>query len=515
MDGIRTWIEAEGSGHWFFVAFPVVLICLLIWFKGRRVRFLIPSLIISIVIINPWFYRAWDNLGLYAYWRILWIVPVVPVVAGLVPSLTERIEKTWVKSIVAVAGVGMVMLGGTFIYNGAGGSFVEAANATKLPDYVVQIADRLLELDVHPRIIAQEPLGVYLRQYSGQIDSLYGRDLSGYIIAPNSIARTVQNELNNGEVKSIAQYMLDECFDYLIYNGYAGEDFELVDSVSGFGIYKAMGIPRVINERNELGQVLSTTTVDENCKLINNSIGYSTIHREYDSYNNVTLEWRTNSDGELVEYPGGHTYIYQQWKGYGKLLSRSYLDEDRDMMTRNDGYAKVSWTTDQTGTESIHFYSIDGEEKKIDRLNLAKDIEVGSDGWSDWMTPEPNTENYCFSIGTTNLGIKNQTDSYTITVAIEFKDVKAGAGFLFAAQGATDGKWNIGNVWDGSLVWLYDAPTDGIYQYSCVRELSEAMAKVSTFELGFRCDNWTSGSFRVRDLKIEKGTKVTKWSPGV
>ena len=215
MDGIRTWIEAEGSGHWFFVAFPVVLICLLIWFKGRRVRFLIPSLIMSIVIINPWFYRAWDKLGLYAYWRILWIVPVVPVVAGLVSSLTERIEKTWVKSIVAVAGVGMVMLGGTFIYNGAGGSFVEAANATKLPDYVVQIADRLLELDVHPRIIAQEPMGVYLRQYSGQIDSLYGRDLSGYIIAPNSIARTVQNGLNNGEVKSIAQYMLDECFDYL------------------------------------------------------------------------------------------------------------------------------------------------------------------------------------------------------------------------------------------------------------------------------------------------------------
>ncbi len=90
MDGIRSWIEAEGSGRWFFVAFPVILLCLFIWFKGCRVRFLIPSLIISIVIINPWFYRAWDKLGLYAYWRILWVVPVIPVVAGLVLSISER-----------------------------------------------------------------------------------------------------------------------------------------------------------------------------------------------------------------------------------------------------------------------------------------------------------------------------------------------------------------------------------------------------------------------------------------
>ena len=232
MEGIRYWIGIEGTGHWFFVAFPVILICLFIWFKGRRVRFLVPSLLISLIIINPLFYKKWDELGLYAYWRILWVVPVIPVVAGIVPNITERISQSWIKAVVTAVGVGLVVFGGTFLYNGTGGSFVEATNAAKLPDYVVQIADKLLELDENPRVIAQDPIGVYIRQYTGKIDTLFGRDLSGYILPVEEKTRSINEFLNNGEKKPIAQYMLDDGFDHLIYNGDAGECFELVDKIA-------------------------------------------------------------------------------------------------------------------------------------------------------------------------------------------------------------------------------------------------------------------------------------------
>ena len=109
MDESRYWIETEGTGRWFFIECPVALLCLFIWFRGRKVRFLIPSLLISIVIINPLFYKKWDELGLYAYWRILWVVPVIPVVAVLVPSITERIHKEWFKAVIAATGVGLIM----------------------------------------------------------------------------------------------------------------------------------------------------------------------------------------------------------------------------------------------------------------------------------------------------------------------------------------------------------------------------------------------------------------------
>lgn len=238
MEGIKQWIEAEATGHCFFVAFPVCLALLFIWFKGRRAKFLIPSLLISLAIINPVFYKIWGEMGLYAYWRILWIVPVIPVLAAVVPSVTERMKKSWLKGTMAVAGTGLIVFAGTFLYNSAGGKFFATENAEKLPDDVIQIADLLLELDEGPRIIAQQPVGIYIRQYTGEINQLYGRDIDHYILTTTVEARAVYNQVSNGELNAVAQYMRDTDYDYLIYRGATGDNFELVDTVADYGIYK-------------------------------------------------------------------------------------------------------------------------------------------------------------------------------------------------------------------------------------------------------------------------------------
>ena len=90
-----------------------------------------------------------------------------------------------------------------------------------------------------------------------------------------------------------------------------------------------------------------------------------------------------------------------------------------------------------------------------------------------------------------------------------------GRPFYFWTQGSVDGRWDIGNIWDGSLVWLEAPPGDGVYKYISTRVVDENMAKASSFELGFRCDNWASGSFRVRNIKVEKGNNATEWTPGL
>lgn len=287
MNEVIAWIKAEGEGHWLFIAFPFVLLCLFLWLKGRRLRFLAPGLLLSVVILNPVFYEKWTDLGLYAYWRILWIVPVIPVVAALIPSITEKTSKTWAKVAVAAAGTALILLGGTFLYKGPGGNFSKATNAAKLPESAVQAADRLLELEDRPRAVFQYPVGTYLRQYTGEIDQLYGRNIDGYIMSAGSDAWNVHTQLTEGNLEAVATAMANDGYEYLVADPTGREDvltmagFEQLGTAAGYGIYRAHGKPTLRKERNELGQVLSVTAIDENGGPIKSINGYASVSYEY------------------------------------------------------------------------------------------------------------------------------------------------------------------------------------------------------------------------------------------
>ena len=582
MDGIRAWIEVEGSGNWFSLAFPVCLLALLILFKGQRVRFLIPSLSMSIVIINPEFYRLWDSLGLYAYWRILWIVPVIPVVATVVPMITEKIQKPWLKGIAAVAGAGVVLLGGTFLYRGPGGSFVKAANAAKLPNNVVQMADRMLELNDQPRVIAQDPIGVYIRQYTEKIDTLFGRDIEGaHIWRTSNNAIQANKELNNStfELTTIKRLMLVDEYDYLICNANPRQRFRLVDTVGDYGIYETIDAPSVIKERNELGQVISVTTLDKWECQINNAGGYSTASYTYDKNGHVTYEYYTNDegnrikdaygvagyeweydnqghilmertlgvDGEMVQAFRNYAEVRREYKGDRKIteayfdeegnartqiagytaykniwyqdriISRTYLGKDGYPVNRSDGYSKAVWSQNENGTWSVHFEDLNENTVDYRGINLIGNIRTGVDGWSEWMIPDYDTTNSCFIIGYVNLGEKQEGDKFTCQIEIEFKDVTAtgDAQFIFQTQGDVDHKWSIRNIWYPNVVHLVEPPDDGRYLYKSTISIDKSMAQASDFQIGFRCDNWASGAFRVRNVKIEKGDRATEWTPGI
>lgn len=243
------WLKAESAGNYFFYAFPAVLILLFVLLKTRRGSFLAPCAILTLVIVNPWFYRKWESLGLYAYWRLLWIVPVVPVLAMLVPAIAEKAGMNrGMKAVVAAAGAILVALGGTFLYHGAGGGFtLPSPNRVKLPADVVAVSDYLLTLDEAPKVVAQEPLGVYMRQYSGKIDSMLGRDIYGYILAASEEAHSVNDQLGEpqGDMALVATVMAEKGYEYLVVDDAERKEkledagFRLIDHIVGYGIYRA------------------------------------------------------------------------------------------------------------------------------------------------------------------------------------------------------------------------------------------------------------------------------------
>lgn len=195
------------------------------------------------------------------------------------------------------------------------------------------------------------------------------------------------------------------------------------------------------------------------------------------AYNNMHLVYQAYYDenGELEEQPGGYVAVYQEWDKDWNLISRTYMD-------------------------------VNCEPVQLQGACIIWNVKFDEDGWSEWMKPEPNAENFCFTLGNVYLGEKAIGDKYTCSVEIEFKDVSGieNKDFWLRAQGAVDGSWGIRNVWNDGLVSLREPPEDKACKYTFSTEISENNVQANTFDVGFRCDYWGSGRFRIRNIEILK-----------
>lgn len=246
------------------------------------------------------------------------------------------------------------------------------------------------------------------------------------------------------------------------------------------------------------------------------TFGYAELHRTYNEKKQIVYEEYLDTDGLPYMRAAGYTAIEQEYDGEGHLLVRRYLDPDGMPVQRTDGFTEARWEKPEgSPVWSMKLFTLSEDPIPLDGINLAKDI--AADEWSEWMRPIFNTVNSTMNIGNVNLGEKTEGDTYTCQIEIEFAGVTATEGmqFGFWTQGSADGAWNAGNVWDPSLVRLETVPEDGIYYFTVSRTINDAMAEASTFNIGFRCDNWASGTFRVRNVKIEKGAEASLWTPGI
>ena len=100
---------------------------------------------------------------------------------------------------------------------------------------------------------------------------------------------------------------------------------------------------------------------------------------------------------------------------------------------------------------------------------------------------------------------------------MEFRNVTTNNNdkFEFYTHGSVDGDWSIENVWNPHLLRFTEPPEDSTYVLSLDKEINDKMVNSNKFNIGFRCDYWSGGSFRVRCIKVQKGTDINAWSPGI
>ena len=155
----------------------VSAVCLIALYKQDR-KIIYPVLLIVFIIINPVLYRyVFSRL---IFWRLFWLIPEVLIIALAMTRLVASVKNRGMKLTVIGLLTLVVILVGTNIHSKGG--FYTADNPYKVPQYAVNVFDKILSIDENPVTIMPDPLYIYARQYNGNIEMMYGRDVQGFIV---------------------------------------------------------------------------------------------------------------------------------------------------------------------------------------------------------------------------------------------------------------------------------------------------------------------------------------------
>ena len=242
-------VKMSFEGNWYLLFFFGCLVYLLIAEKKWR-NFTIPALLLSALVLNPFFYqKLWVPVLKYAYWRTFWMLPIVPVLAATIVSIAGKCRKKTGKVVVCICAAALCLLGGHRVYDSDTNRFYPAANAYKLPQGVIEVSDYLLSLEEHPRVVADARLICYIHQYTMDIDLMYGREALGqYIlgIGPDQEAVYEQMQSDHPDYQMIRQSMSNGSYTYLVVDraripegvSITDSGFQFLADVNDYSIYK-------------------------------------------------------------------------------------------------------------------------------------------------------------------------------------------------------------------------------------------------------------------------------------
>ena len=126
------------------------------------------------------------------------MLPNALVIAYAVTKLVQASNKMIDKILVLCTVLLLLGFNGKNVYQNAGFRLIQ--NPEKIDSGVRAVCDFMLEREESPRCIFPIPFLSIARQYSGEIQSMYGRNVQGYILDANEDQWKMYYEMEKGEV---------------------------------------------------------------------------------------------------------------------------------------------------------------------------------------------------------------------------------------------------------------------------------------------------------------------------
>ena len=152
-----------------------------------------PSALLLLFVNQPIAYKL---MGI-TVWRLFWCVPTVLVVACLYAKAVKKLKPAGA-AFVSVYGLILVLLLGVNMFKN--GSFTRMENIYKVPKATAQVGEYIAENIKNPKGLVTEPLCYEIREVDGNIRTLYGRDMIGFIKASElKVPREISTQLASDE----------------------------------------------------------------------------------------------------------------------------------------------------------------------------------------------------------------------------------------------------------------------------------------------------------------------------
>lgn len=209
----------------YWLLFILGLIYLFFVEKKLRKPLVYPLILVVIVLTNPILYKfAWSKFIGNTYWRMFWGIPDIFIASFCFTDIGRKIsgkldenKKEIIKLGIAVIGAVVVIVFGKYMYTSD--NFGPVENNYKLPQETVNVAEALLKYDEHPKAVVPEELYNYIRQYSTNIELLFGRDTDGYISEVSNsqgyIAKKAMSEAGF-DVSKLCSSVRDSGFKFIV-----------------------------------------------------------------------------------------------------------------------------------------------------------------------------------------------------------------------------------------------------------------------------------------------------------
>lgn len=193
VNAIKSWFNLYYADSIYLTFAVLAFIYLFAHCPELRVKFLMPIALILIVILNPLlYYFVFKDI---VYWRLFWMFPTAILIGLAVIKMIRNCSNTIVKVCMLVLFCGFIMIKGTNVFQY--GDFTWIQTWEKIPREVQAVCNEILLREEEPQCIMPQTLFCDVRQYSGDIMMMYGRNAHGHISYISQIEKHIYEQLES------------------------------------------------------------------------------------------------------------------------------------------------------------------------------------------------------------------------------------------------------------------------------------------------------------------------------